>query len=79
MEVDDYDDVFEEFWPDFILKEEIATSFLGNDGTEVGLYGGFMPYTSRPSYQIVKHYNVPNKSDAQGRLNVGLELYSEDE
>ena len=79
MEVDDYDDVFEEFWPNFILKEDIATSFLGNDGTEVGLYGGFMPYTSRPSYQIVKHYSVPNKSDAQGHLNVGIELYSGDE
>ena len=24
----------------YILKEEIATSFLGSDGTEVGIHGG---------------------------------------
>ena len=85
VEYDELTDVFETFEGDytyeepFILKSDIATTFLGNDGTEVGIYGGFMPFTSRPSYQIVKHYNVPNKSDAQGHLNVGLELYSEDE
>ena len=89
VEYDELSDVFEtfegfeddnfDFTEPFILKSNIATSFLGNDGTEVGLYGGFMPYTSRPSYQIVKHYNVPNKSDAQGHLNVGIELYSGDE
>jgi len=89
VEYDELTDVFEsfegfendniDFTEPFILKSDIATSFLGNDGTEVGLYGGFMPYTARPSYQIVKRYNVPNKSDAQGHLNVGLELYSEDE
>ena len=89
VEYDNYSDVFEtfegfendnfDFTEPFILKSDIATSFLGNDGTEVGLYGGFMPYTARPSYQIVKRYNVPNKSDAQGHLNVGIELYSGDE
>ena len=84
MEVEDYSDVFEtfegfengiDFTEPFILKEDIASGFLGNDGTEVGIHGGFMPYTARPSYQIVRQYNVPNKSDAQGHLNVGIELY----
>lgn len=89
VEYNELSDVFEtfegfendnfDFTEPFVLKEEIATGFLGNDGTEVGIHGGFMPYTSRPSYQIVRQYNVPNKSDAQGHMNVGIELYSGDE
>ena len=85
MEVENYSDVFEtftgfddnnfDFTEPFILKSDIATGFLGNDGTEVGIHGGFMPYTARPSYQIVRQYTVPNKSDAQGHMNVGIELY----
>ena len=63
----------------FILTEEIATSFLGTDGTQVGIYGGTMPYDPRPSYQIVKQYDVPNKSDNEGNLNVGIEIYPEAE
>ena len=78
MEVDDYDDVFEEFWPNFILKDEIATSFMGDDGTEVGIHGGNIPYDSRPSYQIVRHYSVPKKSDNEGLLNVEIEVYTEE-
>ena len=81
MEVNNLSDVFETFTftGNYILNEEIATGFLGNDGTEVGIHGGTMPYTSRPSYQIVRQYNVPNRSDNEGHLNVGIEVYSEDE
>ena len=84
MVVENYSDVFETFEGDFyyeepfILKEEIATSFLGDDGTEVGIHGGYMPYNSRPSYQIVRHYSVPNKSDNEGHLNVEIEVYTEE-
>lgn len=85
MEVNELSEVFETFTGDFyyeelfILKEEIATGFLGDDGTEVGIHGGYVPYTARPSYQIVRQYNVPNRSDNEGHLNVGIEVYSEDE
>lgn len=84
MEVYNFSDVFETFNGDFsyeeayILKEEIATSFLGDDGTEVGIHGGAIPYDPRPSYQIVRHYNVPNKSDNEGHLNVEIEIYTEE-
>lgn len=61
MEFDSYDDVFESFIGEisydniYQLKEEIATSFLGNNSTEVGIFGGMMPYNPRPSYMIMKH------------------------
>lgn len=84
MEVNNFSDVFETFAGDFsyeeafILKDEIATSFMGDDGTEVGIHGGYMPYNSRPSYQIVRHYSVPKKSDNEGHLNVEIEVYTEE-
>ena len=84
MNVNNYSDVFETFNGNFsyeeafILKEEIATSFLGDDGTEVGIHGGYIPYDPRPSYQIVRHYNVPKKSDNEGHLNVEIEVYTEE-
>ena len=88
MEVNYLSDVFETFNNNYydnfsyeeayILKEEIATGFLGDDGTEVGIHGGYMPYDPRPSYQIVRHYSVPKKSDNEGHLNVEIEVYTEE-
>lgn len=85
MEVDGYDDVFETFDGTvtydnaYQLKEEIATSFLGNDGTEVGIYGGMMPYNPRPSYMIMKRCNVAPRSTVDGKLSVDIEIIAEDE
>lgn len=80
MEVDDYTDVFEtftgtiEFDNCYQLKEEIATSFLGNDETEVGLYGGMFPYSPRLSYMFMKHCNVAGRTDENKKLSVEIEL-----
>lgn len=80
MEVDGYDDVFDTFTGAvsyaniYQLKEEIATSFLGQDGTEVGIYGGIIPYKTRPSYMILKNCNVAGQTDENKKLNVEMEL-----
>ncbi|MBQ8222319.1 MAG: hypothetical protein IJZ87_03070 [Bacteroidales bacterium] len=62
----------------YILKEEIATSFLGSDGTEVGIHGGMFPFDTRPSYMIVKKCNVANKSTIDGKLSVDIEVMVEE-
>ena len=62
-----------------ILKEEIATTCLGNDGTQVGIYGGFVPYSYIPSYLLRTHITVPNRSNIDGTLNVDVEIIEEDE
>lgn len=75
-----YDEVFESFDgnfsfdSDFTLKDDIVTSVLGTDGTQVGVYGGILPYTSRPSYMVLKHCNVANKSTIDGKLSVDIEV-----
>ena len=79
-----YSDVFESFTgtfsleEPFILKDEIATSFLGSDGTQVGIHGGLMPYNNRPSYMVMKRCNVANKSTIDGKLSVEIEVVTEE-
>ena len=84
MTVDSYDDVFETFAGEvtyentYQLKEEIANSFLGNDGTEVGIYGGMRPYNPRPPYMIIKTINVAGRTTEDDKLNVEIELNTGD-
>ena len=80
-----YDSVFESFTgtfsfdEPFILKNEIATGFLGGDGTQVGIHGGIMPYTNIPSYMLRTNVSVPNHSNLDGTLNVEIEIIDEGE
>ena len=80
MTADSYSDVFETFDGTlsyeniYQLKNDIATSFLGHDGTEVGIYGGLMPYKTRPSYMILKSINVAGQTNENQKLNVEMEL-----
>ena len=83
LEVDSFEDVFETFTGTvsfdniYQLKEVIATSFLGNDGTEVSIYGGMMPYRTRPNYMIIRNCNVSGRTTEDNKLNVELELLGE--
>jgi hypothetical protein len=85
MEVDSYEDVFETFVGTvfydnlYQLKEEVDTSLLGNDGTEVGIYGGMLPYNPRPSYMRIKRCNVAPRSTIDGKLSVDIEVLTDDE
>lgn len=80
MTVNDYSDVFETFDGNitfdniYQLNSSIATSFLGHDGTEVGIYGGMMPYKTRPSYMIMKSTHVAGQTDQNKKLNIEMEL-----
>ena len=84
-----YESVFEDFNPgDYSvvsfdeplnLKEEFVTGFLGNDGTQVSIHGGLMPYTSRPSYMVIDHCNVANRSTIDGKLSVEIEVSTQGE
>lgn len=56
----------------FELTDEAKTTFLGDDGTEMGIYGGVMPYTSTPSYPQITTMNVANKTTADGKLSVEI-------
>lgn len=80
MNVTSYDEVFET-WDgtftidaDYSLKAEIANTFLGNDGTQVGLFGGFMPFHPRPNYLRPYRCIVPGYTTTDGHLNIEVEV-----
>jgi hypothetical protein len=58
----------------FELADEAKTTYLGSDGTQVGLYGGLLPYSSTPSYPQITKMNVASKTTADGKLSVEIEV-----
>ena len=82
MQVNSYDEVFETFAgtvdynESYQLKSDFASSFLGNDGMEVGIHGGMNPYHSRPPYMIIKNTEVAGRTTEDDKLNVQIHLIS---
>ncbi len=58
----------------FILKGEVAAQCLGLDGTQVGINGGNMPYSARPTYMTTYRTTVDQHSNPDGKLNVHIEV-----
>lgn len=56
----------------FELTDDAKASFLGIDGTQVGIYGGNMPYSSTPTNPQITKCNVAAKSTADGKLSVDI-------
>lgn len=56
------------------LLDSIRTKYLGNDGKEVGMYGGSLPFNSQTTLPKIKKFNVASKSTADGKLNVEIEV-----
>lgn len=80
IQVNSYDEVFETFagtvdyHENYQLKSDFASSFLGNDGTEVGIHGGMNPYHSRPPYMIIRNTNVAGRTTDDDKLSVEIEI-----
>lgn len=58
----------------FELTDEAKKKFLGIDGTQVGIYGGMLPYDPIPSNPQITKCNVAAKSTADGKLSVDIEV-----
>lgn len=58
----------------FELTDAAKAQFLGIDGTEIGMHGGVLPYDSTPSYPQITKMNVANKTTADGKLSVEIEV-----
>lgn len=56
----------------FQLTDEAKTQYLGMDGTEVGIYGGNLPFDPTPSNPQITKCNVAAKSSADGKLSVDI-------
>lgn len=68
-----------EFAYSFELQDSVASTVLGTDGTQVGVYGGVFPFDLRVTNPMIKRINVANRSTADGKLSVDIEVVSEEE
>ena len=57
----------------FELTDEAKVKYLGNDGTEVGIYGGAMPYHPTPSVPRIKGFRMDAKP-SEGILKADVEV-----
>ena len=58
----------------FELTDTAAATYLGTDGTQVGIYGGNLPYDENPIVPQITKCNVASKSTADGKLSVDIEV-----
>ena len=70
----EYNGTYEEGGTTFELTEEAKTKFLGTDGTQIGIYGGNIPYSPIPTNPRITKCNVAAKSTADGKLSVDIEV-----
>lgn len=66
-----WDDLFTE--EPYHLTEEAAQTYVGTDGTEVGIYGGDYPYNEIPDYPLVKSIDVKGIHE-NGKLSVDIKV-----
>lgn len=57
---------------DFQLTPEAQTTYLGTDGTQVGIYGGAFPFNTKPTGPQITSCSVANKTSADGKLSVDI-------
>lgn len=58
----------------FELTDEAATTYLGTDGTQVGMYGGPLPFDPKISTLVISKCNVASRSTVDGKLSVEIEV-----
>lgn len=61
---------------DYKLTDEAKAIMKGSDGTEVGLYGGSLPYDPTPTNPQISKFNVAARTTADGKLSVDIEVKS---
>lgn len=61
------------FGEDYHLTDAAAATYLGTDGTQVGIYGGAYPWNETPDYPLVKNLEVKGINE-NGKLQVKINV-----
>lgn len=62
----------------YVLKSSVSDTIVGFDGSEVGIFGGLIPFEKwTPTYSVIKRCNVSNRTTADGKLSVDIEVVTE--
>lgn len=60
-------------WP-YLMTESAQTTYLGNDGTQVGIHGGSLPFDPIPDNLLVTTCNIAPKTTADGKLSIEIKV-----
>lgn len=63
----------------FELQDSIAANYFGVDGTQIGIYGGLHPFSPKATSPVIRSINVAQRNNSEGKLEVNIEMISEDE
>lgn len=69
----DYDTYIQDTYS-FELTDEAAATYLGTDGTQVGIYGSNLPWDVHVISPQITKCNVASKTTADGKLSVEIEV-----
>ena len=58
----------------FELQDSIANNYRSTDSTQIGIYGGIVPYDPKVGNPKIRRCNVGVRSTADGKLNVDIEV-----
>lgn len=58
----------------FKLTDAAAAQYVGSDGTQVGIYGGSLPFDPVPTNPQITKAKVAGKSSVDGKLSIELEV-----
>lgn len=61
------------------LNDDIATTILGDDSTQVGIYGGYYPWDPAVNNPFIGHCTAARHTDGQGMLEVDIEIINNDD
>lgn len=61
----------------YTLTDTAATTYLGDDGTQVGIYGGNLPYNDKVAIPRITKCVVAGKSTKEGKLSVDIKVEAE--
>ena len=56
------------------LTEEAKNTYIGTDGTQVGMYGGNYPYNTKVQYPIITSFGSDVQTSKEGILNINVEV-----
>lgn len=63
----------------YAIKADAAKTYIGTDGTPVGLYGGYYPFTKTPSTPQIVSKAIDVQSTVDGKLKVSIKVEAQTE
>ena len=68
---------YEKYASLYQLTESAASTYLGIDGTQVGIYGGPYPFDISVTNPMIGHCSAARRTNAEGKLEVDIEVINE--